>query len=976
MRVQAERWEETHSDRSSRAQFYDAWAYQIIFGTILGALIGWAARKLMRFSERHRLVDRESFVAQYVSLAIASMGVNVLLGSDDLLAAFACGTAFAWDGWFTRQTEDSNFSSIVDLLFNVATFIYIGALMPFGDFAGGSEAEPNTLNLWRLFVLAICVLLTKRLPIVVMLWRWIPDIKTFREAVFAGHFGPIGVGAIFIATLARTQLPEEVNSPPQTTNDILALTVQPIIFFFVLCSIIIHGLTIPFFAFSRRATTMTKTWSRNPSFMTGDHEPSWVNRFRKNKTGESLSPEEGNMTEIERVLNAQLGKIGRGAIGGDEEKELRRESSDLAGTGTEGDSNTAQGDDSDRSRIGLYNARTERGMLDNNDYEEDHALQKEDPMGEWGGDDTIEMKRYREKVQERKEKQYANLRREQQEQDERTKAETDDRQHDARDGDLGMGTVPADEELGPMDRDLKRSRLSEVDTLSQREREGMARWGTVTGADSANSQEAEHAAMDKERAAEDAYPRSKTWVEGSKLVIEYQRSKSSDCEVTVIPLMDEEIDSITSADDPAHAWAQMHATKIEHHLGLQDVAAWSPMEAANNLMHHRIPHLYNDYLAKRTKRRGSIVEAKEDRDRRSRLLFDSMSWASERREDSAEPPKVGKKKVKRPPTPEEEAPISGWLASPGGSQAKKQGRPSLANRRISNSSPSTSPNPASSGPAKQYVCRPSASDSRRLTLRKKLRAGELTLSKSSSFGEVADDDSDMELVDTTPTAAGHTPWPRSPRLSGFMPRSASAGGLGASTPGMVLSGRAMRPSKTASSELQIPRTRTVESTHSDKAETKQRGNRGHSKSSSIQWLDVNASQDHQPTRSSHRWPLHDKALDLARLGGGVTPRNGSRNPSPTRSRKNEDLQSTASNRHRHRISSLFSFAPSSSAKDQTSSRSADDSNDDDDDGRASTLKAPSSTAGEGGILGPPSRTGTTSNDSSNHTASQGVTFSL
>lgn len=51
----------------------------------------------MRFSERKKLVDRESFVAQYVALAIASMGVNVLLGSDDLLAAFACGTAFAWE---------------------------------------------------------------------------------------------------------------------------------------------------------------------------------------------------------------------------------------------------------------------------------------------------------------------------------------------------------------------------------------------------------------------------------------------------------------------------------------------------------------------------------------------------------------------------------------------------------------------------------------------------------------------------------------------------------------------------------------------------------------------------------------------------------------------------------------------------------------------------------------------------------------
>ena len=87
-------------------QVYETILYEIVLGTILGALIGYAARKVIRFSERHKLVDRESFVAQYVSLALLSMGVNVLLGSDDLLAAFACGSAFAWDGWFTRQTED------------------------------------------------------------------------------------------------------------------------------------------------------------------------------------------------------------------------------------------------------------------------------------------------------------------------------------------------------------------------------------------------------------------------------------------------------------------------------------------------------------------------------------------------------------------------------------------------------------------------------------------------------------------------------------------------------------------------------------------------------------------------------------------------------------------------------------------------------------------------------------------------------
>jgi sodium/hydrogen antiporter len=66
--------------------------------------------------------------------ATFSQGLTTLLGSDDLLAAFSCGTAFAWDGFFNRQTEESVFSSVIDLLFNVTVFVYVGAWIPFGSF--------------------------------------------------------------------------------------------------------------------------------------------------------------------------------------------------------------------------------------------------------------------------------------------------------------------------------------------------------------------------------------------------------------------------------------------------------------------------------------------------------------------------------------------------------------------------------------------------------------------------------------------------------------------------------------------------------------------------------------------------------------------------------------------------------------------------------------------------------------------------
>jgi NhaP-type Na+/H+ or K+/H+ antiporter len=162
-------------------------------GAVIGAALGFGFRYLMKFCERMDLIDRHSYVAQYVSLAMFTIGVTTLLGSDDLLAAFACGTAFAWDGFFNRQTEESVFSSVIDLLFNIAAFIYIGAWMPFNKF----QEPALTLTVWRLIVIAILVLLFRRLPVMLALYKWIPDVKNLREAVFCGHFGPIGVGEYY-----------------------------------------------------------------------------------------------------------------------------------------------------------------------------------------------------------------------------------------------------------------------------------------------------------------------------------------------------------------------------------------------------------------------------------------------------------------------------------------------------------------------------------------------------------------------------------------------------------------------------------------------------------------------------------------------------------------------------------------------------------------------------------------------------------
>jgi NhaP-type Na+/H+ or K+/H+ antiporter len=54
--------------------FYVTWLYEVALGIVIGSLVGFVARKLMKFVERKNLIDRQSFVAQYISLAVLTIG--------------------------------------------------------------------------------------------------------------------------------------------------------------------------------------------------------------------------------------------------------------------------------------------------------------------------------------------------------------------------------------------------------------------------------------------------------------------------------------------------------------------------------------------------------------------------------------------------------------------------------------------------------------------------------------------------------------------------------------------------------------------------------------------------------------------------------------------------------------------------------------------------------------------------------------
>ncbi|KAG0300900.1 hypothetical protein BGZ98_008782 [Dissophora globulifera] len=241
--------------------FYMIWAYQILLSVVLGGLIGAAARKLVKGAKNRNLIDKESFLVFSIALALAVAGCVSILASDDLLAVFIAGNVFAWDDWFSNEIAEAHIQEIIDMLLNLACFVYIGASIPFSKF----HDLMLELSVWRLIVLAMAVLIFRRMPFVIAMKRFIPALATYREAAFAGWFGPIGVGAVYLSkvTTGMTNPATFADSDIAPYNAERLLRVRsvifPVVMFLVFSSVLIHGVTVPLLHLQYK---YTRTWSR------------------------------------------------------------------------------------------------------------------------------------------------------------------------------------------------------------------------------------------------------------------------------------------------------------------------------------------------------------------------------------------------------------------------------------------------------------------------------------------------------------------------------------------------------------------------------------------------------------------------------------------------------------------------------------------------------------------------------------------
>ena len=187
---------------------------------LVGGVLGYVTGRLLEWAEERNYIERASFLAITLALALVALGAVKLIGSDGLLAVFVAGMAFDSVVKVEERAEEEQVVAALDRFLTLPIFTLLGLTLPWADWRELGWTGPG---------LCLAILLLRRLPVLLLLTPVVPALKDRRDSLYLGWFGPIGVAALFYASLAvkRTEVHE-------------AWVVASLL---ITASIVVHGLT-------------------------------------------------------------------------------------------------------------------------------------------------------------------------------------------------------------------------------------------------------------------------------------------------------------------------------------------------------------------------------------------------------------------------------------------------------------------------------------------------------------------------------------------------------------------------------------------------------------------------------------------------------------------------------------------------------------------------------------------------------------
>lgn len=198
----------------------------VVIGAAVGAIAGW----IEQTSHKYEYLEETSLLSVTVAFTFAVLSGVKLLGSDGILAAFVAGLLFNRLAHSGDEADEQKVQETVLRLFTFPIFVMFGMVLPVNQWIGLG---------WAGVALPIGTLLVRRLPMMAVFYTFVPAISNDHDAFFAGWFGPIGVAALFYATVAHRLIGDDIIWGAATLV--------------ILSSVLVHGAT---------ATPFTKIYGR------------------------------------------------------------------------------------------------------------------------------------------------------------------------------------------------------------------------------------------------------------------------------------------------------------------------------------------------------------------------------------------------------------------------------------------------------------------------------------------------------------------------------------------------------------------------------------------------------------------------------------------------------------------------------------------------------------------------------------------
>lgn len=175
-----------------RAWLLDVLLAQVVIAVLFGFVIGYLVGRVQYWARRHEYVLPASLLTIVVALTFGVLGFVKLFGANGILAAFAAGVGFKLPTQDEADEREAEVQEALERIFEIPVFVLFGTMLPWQAwFEFG----------WRGVAFTAVLLMLRRLPIVLPASVGLSPVRSRADRLFAGWFGPIGIAAVFYATL-------------------------------------------------------------------------------------------------------------------------------------------------------------------------------------------------------------------------------------------------------------------------------------------------------------------------------------------------------------------------------------------------------------------------------------------------------------------------------------------------------------------------------------------------------------------------------------------------------------------------------------------------------------------------------------------------------------------------------------------------------------------------------------------------------